>query len=314
MTPSLAIDKTGPGRNRPFQGQTPMPTVDANVKASLRSQKKTGRKSDFDKMRKWFPDRVTIVAEGDSWFAYPPNWYLAGPPSNLIDHISSWTRRKANFYSPTSSGDEAIQMLSGRQKHHIIDVLRWQPSRDNVNPVDVMLFSGGGNDIVGENDFERFLKPCQSGDTAKQYVHLTRLRRKARQIELAYHELIDIRDHYSKNTLIVTHTYDYPYPSTQGGEFLGGLISIESWMKPYMDDINIPEELQCDVIRIFMDTLAEGLLKVQRVRSGFVVVDTRNTLKGKKEWLNEIHPTSKGFEDLARPIYNELVKRFPALG
>jgi len=167
---------------------------------------------------------------------------------------------------------------------------------------------------VGENDFERFLKPYKNSYiTGKQCVNVPRLNRKVKQIALAYHELLDIRDHYCPETLIITHTYDYPYPSLAGGVFLGGLIKTKGWMKRFMDAVGITDELQADVIKVFMDTMAEEVLKVAAKRKGFIVVDSRGVLAGKKAWLNEIHPTSEGFKIIAGLMFDKMKTAFPAL-
>lgn len=282
--------------------------------SDLKKQKRAGTKREFRLMRQLFPDRVTIVSEGDSWFAYPPKWLIGGKQSNLIDWLSTWTRRKANFYSMASNGDEAVDMVSGKQKHQLVDLLRWHTKAKNRKPIDLLLFSGGGNDIVGENDFERFLKPYKPSYTqAKQCVNMPRLNRKIKQIGLAYQELLDIRDHYTPETLVITHTYDYPYPSLTGGVFLGGLIKTQGWMKRFMDKAGIKDSLQADVIKIFMDGMAEEVLKIANKRKGFIVVDTRETLQGRKDWLNEIHPTSKGFKSIAEVIFGEMKGEFSGL-
>jgi len=280
----------------------------------LRRKRKTSSKREFIQMRQRFPERLNIVSEGDSWFAYPPKWIIVGKPSNLISHISKWTNRKANFYSMASNGDEAVDMVSGKQKHQLVDVLKWHTKRKNRKPVDLLLFSGGGNDVVGDNDFERFLNhDGTSYTTAEQCVNISRLDRKVKQIGLAFHELLDIRDHYSPKTIVLTHTYDYPYPSDIGGVFLGGLIKTKAWMKRFMDDVNIKEDLQADVIKIFMEKIGNELMSISSNRDKFIVVDTRKTLKGEKEWLNEIHPTSDGFEVIAKKIFKEMEDEFPVL-
>ena len=255
----------------------------SKLRSQLKSKNKTSSTREFSQMRRYFPERLNIVSEGDSWFAYPPNWIIAGKPSNLISHISSSTRKKANFLTMASNGDEAVDMVSGKQKHQLVDILRWHTKAKKRKPVDLLLFSGGGNDIVGENDFERFIKPYKkSYTTGKECVNLPRLKRKAKQIALAYQELLDIRDHYSPKTLIMTHTYDYPHPSLTGGEFLGGLIKTQAWMKRFMDKAGIKEALQADVIKVFMDTMATEILKVAKEREGFIVIDSRGTLEGQK--------------------------------
>ncbi|MGK0270793.1 MAG: hypothetical protein ACI88H_001443 [Cocleimonas sp.] len=280
----------------------------------LKRKNKTSNRREFIQMRERFPDRLNIISEGDSWFAYPPKWIIVGKPSNLISHISKWTKRKANFYSMASNGDEAVDMVSGKQKHQLVDVLRWHHKRKNRKPVDLLLFSGGGNDVVGDNDFARFLNgDGASYTTAEQCVNIPRLDRKVKQIGLAYQELLDIRDHYSPTTIVITHTYDYPYPSLVGGAFLGGLIKTKAWMKRFMDEVKIKEELQADVIKIFMEKIGDELMSISG-RENFIVVDSRGTLKGKTEWLNEIHPTSDGFEAIAELIFEKMKSKFPELG
>ena len=278
----------------------------------LRRRKNTHRRRDFEDMRRWFPNRLNIVAEGDSWFEYPPKW-LIGKPPNLIFHISGWTKGKANFYCMASNGDEAVDMVSGDEKHNLVKILRWHTKAQNRKPIDLLLFSGGGNDIVGENDYERFIQANASGTTPREFLRIGRLTRKVKQIGLAYHELVDIRDHYSPTTTIITHTYDYPFASLIGVNLLGGLIKNKGWMKRYMDKVGVPDKLQTGVIRIVMGAMAEELLKVQNARSNFIVVDTRATLLNKKDWLNEIHPTRAGFKAIADKIFKEMQSIFPQL-
>ena len=285
-----------------------------NNLARLKRKSKTSNNTEFTQMRLRFPDRLNIVSEGDSWFAYPPKWLIAGKPSNLISHISEWTRGKANFYSMASNGDEAVDMISGKQKHQLVDVFRWHTKRNNRKPVDLLLFSGGGNDVVGHNDFDRFLNSDGAiYTTAEQCINTSRLDRKIKQIGLAYQELLDIRDHYSPETIVITHTYDYPFPSLVGGHFLGGLIKTQAWMKRFMDEVNIKEDLQADVIKIFMEKIGDEILSISHEREKFIVVDTKGTLNGKSEWLNEIHPTSDGFKEIALKIFDKMADEFPTL-
>ena len=269
---------------------------------------------EFDTMLETFPNRVNIIAEGDSWFAYPHKWFIYGEPSNLIDYISKYTQTKANFLSLATNGDEAISMLSGEQKHTLIKLMKKYKNKKKFKPIDLLLFSGGGNDLVGEDDFERFIvRDARGLSEAFECIEMDRLDRKILEISLAYEELLDIRDYYSPNTIVMTHTYDYPYPSNKGAKFLGGLIKTKSWVKRFMDKAHIAPELQSDVIKIFMDKSANSILGIQDKRDGFIVVDTRGTLKSKKYWLNEIHPTSKGFKKISKKIYKRMKEEFPKL-
>ena len=53
-----------------------MPGPGFKTKAQLKSMASTHFEEDFADMRFMFPDRLNIVSEGDSWFAYPPDWLL----------------------------------------------------------------------------------------------------------------------------------------------------------------------------------------------------------------------------------------------
>jgi len=111
----------------------------------------------------------------------------------------------------------------------------------------------------------------------------------------------------------MAQTYDYPFASLVGMNFLGGLIKNKGWMKRYMDDVGIPDKLQTKVIREFIEMMAAESLKIQQNRANFIVVDTRRTLLNKKDWLNEIHPDKKGFKAIAFMIYAKMQTLFPAL-
>jgi hypothetical protein len=84
-------------------------------------------------------------------------------------------------------------------------------------------------------------------------------------------------------------------------------------MKPYMDAAGIPEEMQRAVTTFFMDSLAQCFLEIASERSGFIAVDTRETLDTEKQWVNEIHPTSSGFKLIANKMLATIREKFPAL-
>ena len=81
------------------------------------------------------PHRPVILSEGDSWFDYPLH-------KNTVDYIE----RMGSFsmLRVENNGDELLAILSGKQKNKIRKLLRQYP-------FELILFSGGGNDIVGED-------------------------------------------------------------------------------------------------------------------------------------------------------------------
>jgi len=273
----------------------------------------TGSARDFAWLLKK-TDRVNIVTEGDSWFAYPPKWLIAGPNSNIIDWIvvSIRGKDKANLLRLASNGDEAVNIIAGEQKHQVASILKTN------NKVHLLLFSAGGNDVVGKWDMERLLNRHESGFTAEQCIRQDRLKRKLQQITLAYKELLEIRNDYSPDTMVITHTYDHLTPSDDGASFLWGLVRTKPWIQPYMKAKGIPDELQAPVCQILLERMASCLHVVARstvAKGRLVVVDTQGTLTPGhgRDWLNEIHPTSKGFKRIAKKIYAAMKELEPSL-
>jgi hypothetical protein len=268
--------------------------------AAIRS---TTSQADFAELIRRYPHRTSIVAEGDSWFAYPPKWLFAGKPNNIINYLKNMQR--FNLLHLASNGDEAVDMLSGESKFLLLKSI-------HKHSVDFLLFSGGGNDMVGRWDFDYFLKRGIRSDRFEDYLHKGRLNRRITQITHAYEDLIGFCDEYSHNRQIriVTHTYDYLVPNPTGAEFMGGLFKVnkgKSWMYPYLTDKQVPEKLHAPLVAYLIDRLAGNLLKLQaRHPARLVVVDTRGLIDAKTGWLNEIHPGPAGFRTLAREIHTAM--------
>lgn len=268
----------------------------------------TLREDDFAWLCKQKPNRIGIVAEGDSWFAYPRKWILVGKDINILHHIADKVSGtdKVNMIRLASNGDEACQMMAGEQKHKIARILK-----QNSDAIRFILFSGGGNDLVGKWDMERILKPYKAGYGATDCLHAGRLSRKLKRIELAYQELIELRDDYAPKATIVTHVYDFARPSKDGAIFFWGTIKTKPWIYPYLVERDIPEHLHLDIVVHLLTKLKESLLSVAAKPGNadkIKVVDTQNTLRPghKDDWLNEIHPTEDGFKKITKKIYAEM--------
>lgn len=273
------------------------PRISTQLERRIRRARKTVKAREFELMLALRPERPSVVAEGDSWFAYPPP-NLAGldDRSNLINWLSRAT--PLNLLQLSSNGDEAVSMLSGPSKHRLISVLQ-------RFDIDFLLFSGGGNDIVGRHDMDYLLRgeTLSAGAPLEACLHLERVNRRLTLIELAYAELIDFCKTFSKNPdiRVITHCYDYPLPSAHGARFLGGILRLDnarSWMYPALMRKGIPEDRHGDIARWLIDQLAERLLGLEDRSDGLLsVVDTRGIVDA-DQWVNEIHPDRAGFARL----------------
>ena len=288
----------------------PSNTRRSKKRRNLKRRSSTTSQREFATMLREF-ERPSFISEGDSWFDYPSK-FGSKKPANIIDHIQRRTRGKVSLLRMESNGDEVTGMMSGKQRHTITKLLHRYAEKGT--PISVLFYSGGGNDVVGEWDMERFLRPYRSGATAAQCLNQVQVKNKLRQIELAYLELIDIRNQYSPGTAIVGHTYDIPFITGIPAKYL--IFRSGPWITPAMETRGIPQRLRRPVIRLLFEQLRSKLLSLQdkSVSRGTVrIADTVEILHQKDQWLNEIHPTSEGFELIAERVYAEVRTILPDL-
>jgi hypothetical protein len=275
----------------------------------------TNLPSDFAHICKRQPDRIGIVSEGDSWFAYPRKWIAFGADINVIHHLEEkiYGTDTVNLLRLASSGDEAVDMTSGKQFKGLYKILK-----KNREHVQILMFSGGGNDIVGKNDMLPLLNEYEEGFGFLGCINLPRFEQRLEAIVLAYKRLISLCEDIVPHAKIITHTYDIAKPWDQGAEFFWGLIKTEPWVYPYMMRRGIPEDLHLPVLDHMLKKFGEKLIQLSLDPSAgdrLVVVKTQGTLKpgSTKDWLNEIHPTPAGFKKIFSKIYDEMKHVAPDL-
>jgi lysophospholipase L1-like esterase len=254
------------------------------------------RFEDFEGMLRVQKRRKTMITEGDSWFGYPASQVpVRHTGTNIIDHLEK--TKRFNILRMESSGDEAGAMMSQVQRHKFHDVL--SRLKAMKKEPDYILFSAGGNDIVGEHDMMHFLNRWESGMTAEDCIRDKRFNLRLEQIRLAYEELILFRDEYCDQAHIITHGYDNPIPTNKKAKFIFGIVQVKPWIKPYMDQKKVPlGAMQEDVVSIMIARLNKMLDQLCTSTSRMLKVETVGTLK-KGDWRDEIHANKQGFKKIA---------------
>jgi hypothetical protein len=223
-----------------------------------------------------------IFAEGDSWFKYPLG-------HGVISKLQGLIRTPiANFAWP---GAESRQLLALHERLEIEKRLDQGP--EPGKKFDVLLFSGGGNDIVGDQMclFLNRYDPRQPPER----VLSERFDEVLEVVMGAYKDLVSLRNALSPNTLIVGHVYDYAWPTGHGACWLG------PWLRPSLDYARVPRgDLQHAVVTEMLKRFETKLKAVASAAGKFMVVPTRDTLKDEEEWDNELHPKNPGFLKIAR--------------
>ena len=235
----------------------------------------------------------TIFAEGDSWFNYPLGHAVVSQLAGLI-HTPI-----ANFAWP---GAETRQLLALKERKEIEKRLTDGPERGKK--WDVLLFSGGGNDIVGDQ-MVLFLARGAYDPTHPERVLNGRFDEILDLVMGAYQDLIALRDSLSPQTLIVGHVYDYAWATGKG------VCGVGPWLRPSLDYAQVPQGVdQHKVMIAMLDRFEAELQKVKAATSNFVIVPTHHTLLTEPEWANELHPKDPGFKKIAERFQSALQERF----
>ena len=284
------------------------PTTTAYIKANNRDHRAIERAIDSSRKKIFSSYQVqlrqastrraglppTIFAEGDSWFNYPLGRGIVTQLQALINSPI------ANFAWP---GAETRQLLALHERQEIEKRLTDGPSRGRK--WDVLLFSGGGDDIVGDQ-MVLFLDKFDPTKSPAAVLN-SRFDGVLNSVIGAYQDLVALRNTLSPTTLIVGHAYDYAWATGQGACWLG------PWLRPSLDYVGVPRgDAQHMVVVEMLKRFDARLRSLATAAGNFIVVPTHNTLKTVGEWDNELHPKDPGFGLLAQKFQSTLQQHFGA--
>jgi hypothetical protein len=235
--------------------------------------------------------QLRIFAEGDSWFDYPK---ILGTGGGVIAHIEKLSR--VSILNMAHYGDEARAMLSLPQRRRIESLFK----DASLGTFDVMLMSGGGNDIAGDQ-FCLWLHDHLPGMPASSAIDAQRLQDVLEVVEIAYRELIALRNDLAPGCHIVTHSYDFAQPSDEG------VCGVGPWLKPSLDyrGWTDPRD-QYEIVKQMLVAFDGMLTTIAQSASKFTVVHLHGLLNPATEWHNEIHPNREGYRKVAIAFNNTL--------
>ncbi|WP_250516148.1 SGNH/GDSL hydrolase family protein [Caballeronia sp. INDeC2] len=243
---------------------------------------------------------LILVGDGDSWFDYPlPDPLHATDVLQALKHTGDPAPLilKLAHYS-----DATTTLLGVNKRNRLIEQLK-----DKANgPVDALLFSGGGNDVVGDQ-FRFWLRDANAvGDDPAQGVDIRRLADIFGVVESAYVDLIRIRDEFAPRAPIFVHAYDFAIPTgTPACHFAG------PWLRPSLVDRGWPDLAPGTLIvkTILVQFRAMLLRLASDPANNMALVETQGTL-APDDWANELHPTGAGFGKIAARFRAALAARF----
>ncbi|MEJ8569422.1 hypothetical protein [Elongatibacter sediminis] len=252
------------------------------------------------------PNAVRVLAEGDSWFTHG---HLMWSSKSLIGKLNDYAT--VNIVTVANPGAELEEMVSARNRDWGLGT---NPDWLGREQYDVVLFSGGGNDIVG-SELKRYLHPGGGTREGIQLVNRTALNRTLDRMRNQYRTLRGTVDHFvgaaGRSVPIITHGYDYAFPSGEGLSLIGGLITAGPWILPSFKKKEIDDlDDQVLIVNFLVDQFNEMLADLASDDAAgiqdFHHMDLRGTL-AREDWADELHPTSGGRDKLAAVIRRQIV-------
>jgi hypothetical protein len=237
-----------------------------------------------------------LVAEGDSWFDYPWHDVL-----RMLEDEHGY-----DVESVAHKGDRIEDMAySGGQLEEFARTIE-KLLRQSVIP-DAILLSGGGNDVAGD-EFGMLLNHASSAtpglnrDVVRGVIE-DRVRNAYVTIIAAVTRVC--RERIDDVIPILIHGYDHPVPDGRG--YAGGWGPFPGpWLEPGFRAKGFGRlDQTTPMVGELIDRFNDMLRDVART-PGFGHVhylDLRDTLGNdatyKTWWANELHPTKRGFSDVA---------------
>lgn len=261
------------------------------------------------RQRKTNEQYKVILAEGDSWLEYP--FFV----KDIIDHLSK--RKDYAIYSLAEGGDWLVNMLRNGKYIEQMNILK----------PDVLLLSGGGNDLLANNRLAAFVDtqlkipefnlPQWVYQVLESKVYVgERMKRGLRFLnkdfyallwclEVQYRYIIENINKKYPSTKIIVHGYDYPIPSLKKSNHLlsrivGLVLPNGRWLYQPLQLAGITEQVDKEAVLYTLLFLFNELLEnIAKDYTNVEYVDCRLTVP-QDGWFDELHPNSRWFGVIAK--------------
>ena len=253
---------------------------------------------------------LNLLADGDSWFDYP----LGGPLPNLHSDVIASLRGQmvdgSSILSLAHFGEAATGLMLGPKLARFEQALS-----DMANGgFDAILFSGGGNDLAGDQFYKWLRNFTEAGGDAVHGLNEVALGGVLADVRGAYLTLIGVRNSLAPGVPIFVHGYDFAWPTGLGapcgvGPWLRPSLARQGWMDgDALSAVERGARIVADMLGRFAHMLG-GL--AADPANNLVLVPTQAVLDPQTEWANELHPTPTGFAKMAGLFGAALAAQFP---
>lgn len=262
-------------------------------KLNLEAESERGLRYDSSKKA------IKIVAEGDSWFDYP----------FVLDTID-WLREMGYFIHKNAVAMDTLENMVYGTDYKIIHKLK---GVKNFGPRDLqetmtsirkhkprfVLFSGGGNDIVGKDLSQYLFHKHLTDDVFREDLFRKNIEK---FIKPAIKQFCDYVWKVDANIDIMMDGYDYAKPN---GKAYAKIIG--PWLLPTFGAKAITDRTEQDaIIKKLIDGFNEVLVEFDNSFPKFHHIDLRGMFPDDKQWHNEIHLRAVGYKLVAFKYHDKM--------
>lgn len=235
----------------------------------------------FEVLKKKFPNKKVIIAEGDSWFLYPIRI------KDTLDYIMeewpvksmAWRGHALKHYTKPNDFLQAVQEEAGKQKPFYV------------------LLSGGGNLLIGPGLKRLLQQDLKNAAHPKDYL-TSSYKNQMNELKNIYQYLFSTLSEVKFVEKILVHGYDYIQIEKEN--INGG------WVNFIMEGAGIKDAIEKEkLIRYLIDEFNKGLASLAARYPKVTYIDVRGCI-GENEWYDEVHPDERGFRKIANKFLAEL--------
>ncbi len=258
---------------------------------------KTARAERFAAGAPAAPTPLVMLAHGDSWFDYPLNGNdLSLSETDVIAHLQSMGNLHPVIQNISHYGDATSEEMSWPKQQRLIDSLKDPANWLEKGKPDAILFSGGGNDVAGD----QFCIFLDYADASGPGLGANRFQEALEMVEASYQDLFLFRDRNAPAVPIFGHCYDFPIPNGVHPVCAG------PWLLPSLTFAGWSEAQGVGILKDALLAFRSLLVNLASIPANkFILVETQNTL-APTDWANELHPYPNGFQNIAQKFVDAL--------
>jgi hypothetical protein len=244
----------------------------------------------------YYPERLRVFAQGDSWLALPGGLWDG---MSVVEHLNSksWVASKdggapLNVLSVALPGKTLENMAGDSNLHYALTYLQLRSQQTGVPyGFDAIMVSGGGNDFL--QNPRALIAGDGNGDG---HVRVDMVTAGIERVKAAWQNLFNVLAPW--NVPILSHGYGPIIPTTKASPIRIPFKTIGPWVGPYLlTELGIPPLRARALVAEALDYFNTALQGI----AGLTYFDVRAVVAAvaATDWHDEIHFLEPGWDALS---------------